>query len=110
MSIFNVARRRILRTLNSERRSGIVAIDVDHQVRILNSPLFDVAREPAERYPTRLRRSICTRRKLERSSRRRLDQLRAGNHLVHQMPIDGALASDAFLGRAEKICAVTPDA
>src|ERR1700686_1841052 len=98
MSIFNVARRRILRTLNSERRSGIVAIDVDHQVRILNSPLFDVAREPAERYPARSRRSICTCRKLERSSRPPIDQLRAWNGLVHQIPIHSALAPDSVLG------------
>src|SRR5579862_740550 len=110
VSIFDVAWRRVFWTLDKERSTGVFAIDIDRQMSILNSSLFNFASKPAERYPARRRRSIRTRGELERSSRRRLQQLRARNDLVHQLPIDGALAPDSFLSRAEKIRAIAPDA
>ncbi len=82
-SLFNVARRRLVRTLDDERRGRIVAIDLDRQVRILDPLIFNLAREPTERY-ARAHPAIRSQRAANSSalSRRRLEQLRARNHLI----------------------------
>src|SRR5262245_22773823 len=97
---------RIARTFDRERRSGVVAIEVDREVRVRNLSVSDVPLQRPERDPFCIARPIGASRQLACLALRSLDELRAWHHLIDQTPFDGALAANALLSGAEEISAI----
>ncbi len=83
------------------------AIQLDAHVRVGHAVLGDAAVERRQRDALGVRRAVAPSGEGERALAHFRLPLRRRHHLVHQPPLDGALAPDALLDRAEHVGPVT---
>src|SRR5439155_22160925 len=81
-------------------------VDRARNVAVADRVARDGPLERREPEPARARRPAGARRELPRALGDDLGEARAWHDFVHQPPLDGALALDAFLGGAEEVGAV----
>src|SRR5271166_4634733 len=106
--IIYIRGRRMLRSAHEEARRGILAIEIDLDVRIANARIVDAARERLQHHAAMTRRTIRARCDFSRLACRGFEELRAWYDLIDEAPLHRALAAHAFLGGAKKIRAIAP--